>query len=108
MSFEVFQRPPLGRQAGDAPKVRIGPNGSTLSLNQKARKLLGNPNKVLLLTDGESVAFKASEPGDKRAFNLAQGNISCSLFIQKAGLVPGTRLNLRLDEDGLLRSDGRG
>ena len=107
MTFEVFQRPPKGRQPGDHPRVRVGPNGSTLTLNQKARILLGKPSKVLLLSDGKSIAFQAAEPGDERAFNLAQGNISCSLFIQRAGLIPGTRLDLFL-EDGLLRSGSRG
>lgn len=107
MSFEVFKRPPRGRQAGSHPRVRVGPNGSTLTLNQRARMLLGNPTRVLLLNDGRDIAFQAADPDDERAFNLSQGNISCSLFIQRAQLVPGTRLDLFLDK-GLLRSGSRG
>lgn len=108
MSFEVFQRPPRGRQAGDMPRVKVGPNGSTLTLNQKARKMLGNPAKVLLLSDGENIAFGLpSMSEDERAFKLSQGNISCTLFIHKAKLIPGSRIDLFF-KDGLLRSGPRG
>ena len=106
MTFEVFQKPARGRPANDTPKVRINGNGITMHLNTKARQELGSPSHVLLHSDGTSIAFSAAGPDDAQAYILTRGNISCSLFIHAAGLIPGVRLDLRL-EDGLLRSDGR-
>lgn len=105
MSFEVFIRPPGGRQMDKTMKVRVGAGGQFLHLNTKAFLALGSPARVLLLRDGESIAFQATEPDDPRGFNCPRGNISCRAFTERVGLESGMKLVLRF-EDGLLRTDG--
>lgn len=107
MSFEVFVRPPGGRQMDKVMRVRVGEGGKFLHLNTKAYRMLGSPAKVLLLRDGKSIAFQDAEDDDIRAFPCPRGNISCPRFIEEMDLMSGMKLTLRL-EDGLLRSDGHG
>lgn len=105
MSFEVFVRPPGGRQMDKVMRVRVGEGGKILYLNTKAYRTLGSPNKVLLLRDGKSIAFQEADMDDARAFPCPRGNISCRGFIEEMDLMSGMKITLRL-EDGMLRSDG--
>lgn len=106
MTFELFERPRPGRQAGTGMTVRISREGRMLHLNAAAYRELGEPERVRLLRDGDSIAFQATDKDDEAAFGAAMGNISCTRFIEFVGLAPGTKLSLRR-EGGLLRTDGK-
>lgn len=105
MVFEVFQRPAPGRQAGPQMLVRVSSSQGVLHLNKRAQDTLGDPGWVLLWRDGDSIAITATPPVDA-AFRCVNGAIGCAAFIRVVGLIPGSKLKLRL-EDGRLRSDGK-
>jgi hypothetical protein len=106
MSFEVFERPRPGRAQGTGMTVRVSREGRMLHLNAAAYREMGEPDRVRLLRDGDSIAFQASDKDDEAAFGAALGNISCTRFIEFVGLTPGSKLILRR-EGGLLRTDGK-
>lgn len=104
MSFEVFVRRPAPGRPLAHPAVSVGKG--VLHLNTKARQALGNPDRILLLRDGNDIAFKPAVPGDAHSFVIIKGNIGCSVFIREAALIYRDKFALQL-EDGMLRTVGR-
>lgn len=104
MTFEVFQRPkPRGRKPGPTPAVRVTGAGKSLYLNSTARKLMGNPDKVLLLRTDDGpmgIAIAAAKPSDpySHAFPVLRGAVNCSRYIREMGLRPGEGVALRWEK----------
>ena len=104
MSFEVFVRPQAqGRPLGE-PAVSVGKG--VLHLNTKARQALGNPDRVVLLRDGNDIAFKPATAEYPHSFAVTKGNVGCGRFIAEMGLTVKEKFALHL-EGGLLRTVGR-
>lgn len=91
--FVLYQRP-AGGNVAKSPAVTVNRNtsGLRLSLNTKARELLGNPSRALLYVDreGRRVGIQPCSEGEGAKLSKA-GGISATALIKAFDLKYGSR-----------------